>query len=226
MTAVFACRTPSIALAGRRRRRASVQQPFSRRVLLQWLTGCVALSATLHGDRVSAARLTELPPNVIPRDVWQPVPPSSPRRPHTIERITIHHTGPPSWYGTPLAPDYLRAIQAFHQGPERRWPDIAYHFLVDLDGAVWEGRPLGFAGDTATSYDPLGHALVAVLGDYDVQTPGAAQLEALRSLVEWLVEAYGVNAETLAGHRDYAVTACPGRNLYALIGEIRGSPLG
>jgi len=197
---------------------------LDRRGLLE-LVGSVAVSLFLGTASLPAAASAPAPASILPRDAWDAAPPGTGMRPHTIERITIHHTGPPSWYGTPPAPAYLRAIQAFHQGPERGWPDIAYHFLVDLDGAIWEGRPLGYAGDTATSYDPFGHALVAVLGDYDVQVPRAAQVEALSSLVAWLVEAYGAGNETLAGHRDYAATSCPGRNLYAVIGELGRSPL-
>ena len=142
-------------------------------------------------------------------------------RPHAIERVTLHHTGPPAWYGTPPAPTYLRQIQAFHTGPERGWPDIAYHLLVDLDGVVWEGRPLEFAGDTATAYDPAGHALIAVLGDYDAQTPNEAQAGAVMETVHRLLATYALEAGVLGGHRDYAATACPGRALYTLLDEVR-----
>ena len=146
--------------------------------------------------------------------------PQAGMRPHVIERVTLHHTGPPPWWGAPDAPAYLRAIQSFHTGPERGWPDIAYHLLVDLDGAVWAGRPLAFAGDSATAYDPTGHALVAVLGDYDLQTPNADQFHALRAAVRRLLETYGLGAHALGGHRDYAATACPGRNLYPLLADL------
>jgi hypothetical protein len=146
-------------------------------------------------------------------------------QPHRIERITLHHTGPPSWLGTPPAPAYLRQIQAFHQGPERRWPEIAYHLLVDLDGAIWEGRPLDFAGDTATAYDPAGHALIAVLGDYDVQQPNEAQVAALVESVRWLMERWGLESEAVGAHHDYAATACPGRNLSTTL-IIGGAPPG
>ena len=162
-----------------------------------------------------------LPPFVQPRAAWDAAPPSpAGLRPHLIERITVHHTGPPAWDGTPPAPAYLRQIQAFHTSPARGWPDIAYHLLIDREGGVWEGRALGFAGDTATAYDPTGHALVAVLGDYDVQLPNAAQLAALAATVGWLLNAYGLNARPPAGHRDYAAITSPGRHLYPLLGRL------
>lgn len=189
---------------------------FVRRVAAVF--AALMLQGSLHTPIIAAG---SLPAFAIPRDAWNDRPPRPGMRPHQIDRITLHHTGPPAWYGAPPAPAYLHAIQAFHMGPERRWPDIAYHLLVDLDGAVWEGRSLTVAGDTATDYDPSGHALIAVLGDYSVQQPNAAQWDAIVGTVRWLMDTYGVAADTLFGHRDYAATACPGDSLAILLDEIR-----
>lgn len=162
-----------------------------------------------------------LPPSVRPRADWGASPPAGGMTAHAIDRVTIHHTGPPAWYGSPPAPAYLRVIQAFHAGVERGWPDIAYHLLIDLDGLVWQGRSLAYAGDSATAYDPTGHALVAVLGDYDVQIPSPAQVDALQTIVRWLIEAHNVKPSRVGAHRDYVATACPGRYLYTLIDGLR-----
>ena len=157
----------------------------------------------------------------VSRSAWGAAPAASGMRPQVVERVTVHHTGPPAWYGNPPAAAYLRAIQAFHQGPERGWPDIAYHLLIDLDGVVWEGRSLEFAGDSATSYDPWGHALVAVLGDYDQQSPNQAQVDALAATIRGLLTTYNLSPDVVAGHRDYAATACPGMWLYALLPRLK-----
>lgn len=110
----------------------------------------------------------------------------------------------------------MRSVQRFHQG-DRGWEDIAYHLLVDREGNVFEGRPIEAVGDTATSYDPTGHFLPCLLGDYDRQEPTAAQLVSLVGLLTWASEAYSVLPESLGGHRDYAATACPGASVYRLI---------
>jgi hypothetical protein len=193
---------------------------FSRRALLQLGAAGVALRAVVR-SRVAGAQGPPLPDSVLPRAAWGAAPAGAGMRLHRIERITVHHTGPPAWYGTTPATAYLRVIQAFHTGPERRWPDIAYHLLIDLDGIVWEGRPLAFAGDSATEYDPTGHALVAVLGDYDLQRPNASQLDALAACVAWLREAYALADAPVRGHRDYAATACPGAFLVPLLGSLQ-----
>ena len=50
------------------------------------------------------------------------------------------------------APGRLRSHQRFHQ--EQGWPDIAYHYGIDLAGNVYELRDPRLAGDTFTDYDP------------------------------------------------------------------------
>jgi hypothetical protein len=193
----------------------------TRRSLLR-LFAAVSGAVTLH-PRIDATVATADPPSgsVVPREEWGALPSGPGMRPHQIDRITLHHTGPPEWYGAPSASVYLRAIQSFHMGPERRWPDIAYHLLIDLDGVVWEGRSLLFAGDTATDYDPTGHALIAVLGDYSIQHPNAPQRDTIVDTVRRLMDAYSLTADALYGHRDYAATVCPGDHIAVLLDDVR-----
>ena len=202
-------------------RREPGQSNRSRRRLLRLLAVACGATVGLPAWPRSASAAQSLPGFAVPRHEWNAQPPGPDLRPHRIDRITLHHTGPPPWYGTPPAPAYLRVIQSFHMGPERRWPDIAYHLLIDLDGVVWEGRSLAVAGDTATDYDPTGHALIAVLGDYSRQQPTVAQRDAIAATVRRLIDTYDLAIESLHGHRDYAATACPGDNLAALLDEIR-----
>lgn len=132
--------------------------------------------------------------------------------PHTIERLTVHHTAV-RLADNRVAPDRLAAHQSFHQN-DRGWPDLAYHFAIDGAGNVYEGRDPGFRGDTATSYDPTGHFLVVLEGNFDEQSLPSAQLEALVSVLGWAAGAFGAPPGTIAGHRDYAATSCPGAAVY------------
>jgi hypothetical protein len=74
-----------------------------------------------------------------------------------------------------LAPARLRDHQAYHQG--QGWADLAYHFAIDRDGNVYEARPYSAPGDTFTNYDPAGHFLPVLEGDYREQEPTDRQLE-------------------------------------------------
>jgi hypothetical protein len=136
---------------------------------------------------------------------------------HAIERLTIHHTGV-ALEDNRLAPSRLRDHQGFHQ-MDRGWPDLAYHFAIDRDGNIYEGRSPEFRGDTATSYDPTGHLLVVLEGNFDIEETVMAQLRSLSELLAWAASHYSVGVESIKSHRDYVPgeTACPGDNLYPLV---------
>lgn len=139
--------------------------------------------------------------------------------PHTITRLTIHHAGSQS--GT-TGPAQFRSWQDWHMNGQR-WPDLAYHVIIGVDGTVYEGRDPAYRGDTGTTYDTTGHFLVVVEGDFEVDKPTAAQIASLEAVLAWASEHYGVSPATIAGHGDYAATLCPGKYLESRIesGEIR-----
>jgi hypothetical protein len=150
--------------------------------------------------------------DLIPREQWGAAPPRGTFTTHEIDHITIHHSGD----GTSVTgPTHFRSWQEwhFHLG----WPDIAYHLIVGRDGNVYEGRPLSAVGDTATEYDPTGHLLIVLEGDFDVITPTPDQLERIAELVAWASVRFDVPVDEIGGHRDYAATPCPGDSLYARI---------
>lgn len=94
---------------------------------------------------------------------------------------------------------------------------MAYHFIVDANGHVYEGRPVTAVGDTGTNYDPTGHFLVCAEGDFNQQSIPAAQIAAVVDLLAWGAAQFGVDPSTIRGHRDWASTSCPGDNFYPLI---------
>lgn len=135
---------------------------------------------------------------------------------HVIERLTVHHTAV-ELIDNRSAPERLRGHQRFHQ--QHGWADIAYHFAIDRNGNVYEARPTSAPGDTFTNYDPTGHFLPVLEGDYDSQEPTEIQIEALVLLLAWAAERFDVAPATIGGHRDYAATSCPGDRVYALIAD-------
>lgn len=151
------------------------------------------------------------------RDAWRAAAPSGAFTDHTIDRMTVHHTAR-ELTSNRNAPAAILSHQRFHQ-LDRGWPDIAYHFLVDLDGNVYEGRPVGAVGDTATNYDPTGHFLVACEGDFNLQALPDAQRDALIAVLAWAAAEFDTAPGTIRGHRDVAATTCPGDNLYPLISQ-------
>jgi hypothetical protein len=144
-----------------------------------------------------------------------PADPSKARR-HTITHITLHHQGEPFKAGTDPR-QYLRNLQTWSRNT-KGWLDIPYHYIIDLDGRVYAGRDIAYAGDTNTEYDPSGHALIEVVGNFEEVEPNQQQLDAVVKLMALLAQKYTVPVEHIASHRDYSNnTVCPGANLYRYV---------
>lgn len=167
---------------------------------------------------------------VLSRAEWGANPPVTVMKRHTLTRITIHHTATPQKPERALK-DKLQALQKFSQNPgvlgngkpKLAWPDVPYHYYIAADGEVAEGRDVNFVGDTNTEYDPTGHALVVLEGNFEVEQPTATQLASLRKMIAWLAARFHVPAEKIRGHKDFASTLCPGKNLHDMLAELRKS---
>jgi hypothetical protein len=168
------------------------------------------------------------PPPMLSRADWQARPPVLEMKTHVPTRITIHHTAVKQNPQRSLA-DKLKALQNFSQNPgtlgsgkaKPAWPDVPYHYYIDCHGQIGEAREVKFVGDTNTAYDPTGHALVVLEGNFEEEEPPAAQLAALREMIAWLAVRYQVPPDRIGGHQDFAQTLCPGKNLQALLPDLR-----
>jgi len=189
------------------------------------LAGCAPRA--LPAPPPPAETPTPPPPALVTREVWGAQAPVAPMRPHAIDRITIHHTASAQRPERPLE-EKLRALQAFSQSRspladgrmKEPWPDIPYHYYVDLEGTIAEARDAGYAGDSNTAYDPAGHLLIVLEGNFENEYPTAPQMEALRRLVTWAAQRWDIPATRIGDHNDFAHTACPGRRLEALLPSV------
>ncbi len=144
---------------------------------------------------------------------WKPLTGTIPE--HRIKRITIHHGGVD--FNRDEDPvQYIRHLQDWSRA-KKNWIDIPYHFMIDLDGRIYEARPINYPGDTNTTYNPRGHALICVMGNYEHQIINRKQLTAVVDLCAYLAEHFHVPPSQIKGHKDYAETLCPGKNLYLYI---------
>jgi hypothetical protein len=150
------------------------------------------------------------------REAWGATEPGEGLEPHTIERLTVHHTAA-TLTDNRWAPAALRGHQAYHKS--LGWPDLAYHVAVDAEGNIYAGRPASARGDTATTYDPTGHFLVVAEGNFDDQAIPPAQVEGVAMVLAWAAAEFGVDPQTITGHRDWASTSCPGDIFYRLIAD-------
>lgn len=151
---------------------------------------------------------------IVPMHQWGGTPANdSLARKHSITHITLHHQGEPYPKGKDPV-QYLRNLQTWSRNA-KEWIDIPYHYIIDLDGKIYEGRNIRYAGDTNTEYDPTGHVLIEVVGNFEEVEPNEAQLQAVVRIMTLLSAKYQVPVDSIRGHKDYSTsTVCPGKNLY------------
>jgi hypothetical protein len=182
------------------------------------ITACIAIFI-LAGCSKSLYYPDKL--RIVSREEWGSVSTRFSRPTHEIKRLTIHHGGV---YFDPQkdVTDYLINLQSWSQA-EKNWPDIPYHYLIDMDGIMYECRPVAYPGDTNTDYNPDGHLLICILGNYEEQEFLPVQYQSLMRWLKFFSDYYNIPADSIRGHKDYTETLCPGKNLYRFleIGRIR-----
>jgi hypothetical protein len=189
--------------------RRQLLQIASSAALASAIGGCSSAARPATHTRLTSAASAPL----LCREAWGARPARPGGKRHTITRMTLHHEAVVLGDNR-NAPERLRKDQLYHQD-QKGWIDIAYHVAVDRNGNLYELRNTGLAGDTATDYDTSGHFLVLCVGDFDQEAVSEAQLHGTALAFAWAAQNFGIKSDTLAGHRDFAQTSCPGANLYA-----------
>jgi hypothetical protein len=144
---------------------------------------------------------------IVSRAEWGAAPARSRTRLNAdrVEMIVLHHTT-----GEYRDASTVRAIQAFHQGPQRKWADVGYNFLVAPDGTVFEGRGWDWVGAHARGENSVSIG-IAYIGDGRKPVPDAAK----RAILLLSAEADSRFGKLRrVGHRDVGSTVCPGDELY------------
>jgi N-acetylmuramoyl-L-alanine amidase/FG-GAP-like repeat len=154
---------------------------------------------------------------------------------HEVHAGFVHHTVTANEYSREQVPSIIRGIYAYHV-KTRGWSDIGYNYLVDRFGRVWEGRAGGVdrpvVGAHTLGYNDYSFAMSA-LGNFETTKPTDPMVTAYNKLFAWKLGLHGVDAastkqrvgsstfQAINGHRDAGQTACPGKYLYARLGDIR-----
>ena len=169
------------------------------------------------------------PDFVVTRSEWGAKPALDFAKPHSISLITIHHGGVASNPKRSLE-DKLRGLQSWSQradklssGKEKpAWVDIPYHVYISVDGRVGEARPWNLAGDTNTEYNPTGHFLIVLEGNFEVERVPSAQWESLVKMTAWAAKTFSVSWDKIEGHDDHSSqTTCPGKDLKRQLPRLR-----
>lgn len=169
-----------------------------------------------------------LPPNVIARGNWtrQSVIRSLSNPMNGVNRITVHHDAIPS-QGLRTRSDAVARLNQVRQSHLREnWADIGYHYVIDPQGRVWEGRPLQFQGAHVKDQNE-NNIGVMCMGNFDQHRPTNDQINALDGFVASLMRRHRISPQRVYTHQELMPTRCPGRNLqsYMLATRSRGGRL-
>ena len=101
----------------------------------------------------------------------------------------------------------------------RGFADVAYHFLIDSEGVIYEGREINVRGAHVQGFN-TGSVGIVLIGNFSETEPTQAQTDSLENLVDYLRYTYEIRY--LAGHKDYPDqspdgTECPGVYMYPLL---------
>ena len=152
-----------------------------------------------------------------------------------ITHVIIHHTG--------NSGDTVSTVWDWHVvNPNgRQWPDVGYHFMIDSQGNVYQGRSSIQLIGSHTGLANIGTVGIAFLGNFNASVPTTAALDSAAALIQWLFAGAGItdpweeaehnNAGTqlrIAAHRDYpgyASNDCPGHALYDQLDVLLRTPV-
>ncbi len=150
-----------------------------------------------------------------------------------IDLFVVHHTAVAVGGDARSGVERVRAIYQYH-AQNRGWGDVGYHYLIDEDGQIYEGKSGG-------DYVVAGHAYchnvntigIALLGNFEVEKPSQDQMKALQWLLDDLADTYDVDlgdnadyhgvpySSPVVGHGDLLSTSCPGFYVAKTLSQVR-----
>jgi N-acetyl-anhydromuramyl-L-alanine amidase AmpD len=128
----------------------------------------------------------------------------------TPKYITIHHSGAVIDQNKTDYTKTVQSIRDYHIN-HNKWADIGYHYLVDPNGKIHNGRPITEKGAHCKVLNK-GNIGVCLLGNFNEQKPTIKQVNALLKLVKQLRKQYKT-IEQIKKHKDFMGTECPGKNI-------------
>ena len=180
---------------------------------------------------------------------WNPSPDCSPGPEYAdfFSFVVVHHTVNSNTYGPNDSQAMVRAIQQYHV-KTLGYCDIAYNFLVDKYGQIFEGRQGGITKSVIAAHAGgfnTGSSGMAFIGNYTNDQPPPAAWNSMVNLIAWKLSVHYLDPSAgftavsrgggsrwpegtsvsfpnkIVGHRDLWATACPGDAFYPRLPALR-----
>ncbi len=149
-----------------------------------------------------------------------------------VRLLVVHHTAI-AVKGDPRSGlERMRALYEFH-AQNRGWGDIGYHYIIDDQGQIYEGRSGGDSVVGGHVYcNNVGTIGISMMGNFDMEQPTQEQTRSLQWLLKLLAEKYqipvhrnvvfhGKTMPSIVGHRQLISTDCPGTAVWSALDQIR-----
>jgi N-acetylmuramoyl-L-alanine amidase/Stage II sporulation protein len=149
-----------------------------------------------------------------------------------VKMLVVHHTAAAVLPTSRPANERMQAMYQYH-AKNRGWGDIGYHYIVDEQGQIYQGKAGGDYVVGGHAYcNNIGTVGIALMGEFNQQKPTNEQTESLQWLLDLLATRYRINTSKnitfhgktqspIIGHRDVISTSCPGQTLYDALPQIR-----
>ncbi|MFO0858624.1 MAG: peptidoglycan recognition family protein [Phycisphaerales bacterium] len=141
-----------------------------------------------------------------------------------VGMITVHHDAlnASGMRGYGASVQRLNSVRRSHLDRGPTWVDIGYHYIIDPEGRIWEGRPISIEGAHVANTND--HNLgIMCMGNFNEHRPTQAQLNTLDGFVAAQMRAYRVPMSRVYTHRELGTTECPGTNLQNYMKQTRSS---
>jgi N-acetylmuramoyl-L-alanine amidase/Secretion system C-terminal sorting domain len=181
-----------------------------------------------------------VPPSYVPRSGWNCPDGNKPSCGKdavydVVTHLFVHHSA-----GNTVSDNYGAVVLSYWNFHTKTngWCDIAYNWLIDPKGVIYEGRGGGNnvrgAHYCGKNTNTMG---VCMIGDFQNNEPSAAAINSLERLLAWKacdshlnptgtsphIASNNAMLNVISGHRDGCDTDCPGNNMYKHLAEIRTS---
>jgi hypothetical protein len=155
----------------------------------------------------------------------------------SVKLLAIHHTALGVTNDPRSGVERMRALYKYH-ALTKQWGDIGYHYAIDENGKIYEGRQGGHAVVAGHAYcNNIGTIGIVLMGNFEIEKPSQEQVKSVQWLLADLAEEYGIQLakpvtfhgktfkSPIVGHRELLSTACPGATLFAGLSQIRSNVL-
>ncbi|MDP7476969.1 MAG: N-acetylmuramoyl-L-alanine amidase [Candidatus Peribacteraceae bacterium] len=149
-----------------------------------------------------------------------------------VKLLVVHHTAQTIAGDDRSALERMRALYEYHAN-SRSWGDIGYHYVIDEQGTIYEGRSGGVNVVGGHVYcGNVGTVGVALMGNFEKEQPTLKQVKALQWLLMDLSKAYdidlnkhisfkGKSTSPIVRHKDLISTDCPGYYMTSAFSQMR-----